>query len=186
MTIPIDASLSLSQIKMSDAPALVKYLNHPTIYENTLMIPNPYTMGDAGWYINFVEERRQKFGRLTDWAIREQNGQVIGGIGFHAENGIRSHKDTIGYWLGAPYWRQGIMTRVVQTLTDLAFRELGLIRIEAPIFPHNIASARVLEKCGFVAEGLLRSYYLKNNHPIDVRMYARIKEENKSFAQEIG
>ena len=184
MTISIDSSLSLSQIKMSDASALVKYLNHPTIYENTLMIPNPYSMGDAGWYINYVEERRQKFGRLTDWAIREQNGQVIGGIGFHVENGIHSHKDAIGYWLGAPYWRRGIMTQVVQTLTELAFREFGLIRIEAPIFPQNTASARVLEKCGFVSEGLLRSYYQKKGNSIDVRMYARIKEENQPLAQE--
>ena len=182
MTIHVDTNLSLSQIKMSDAPTLVKYLSYPPLYENTLMVPNPYTMREAGWYIHFVEEQQQKFGRLTEWAIRDENEQVIGGVGFQVSYGIHSHKDVIGYWLGAPFWGQGIMTKVVQTLTNLAFRDFGLIRIEAPIFPHNVASGRVLQKCGFVSEGILQCYYLRNGTPIDVKMYARIKQEADSVS----
>ncbi|MES2731459.1 MAG: GNAT family protein [Bacteroidota bacterium] len=174
MQILIDSTLSLSQVTMADAPLLVKHLNHEKIFENTLMIPSPYTMNDAGWFITFVEERKQRYGRLNDWAIRDENGQLIGGVGFQVEHGIHSHKDAIGYWLAAPYWGKGISTKVVKVVTNIGFQEFGLRRIEAPIFPHNIASARVLEKNGFESEGILKNYHLKKNQPIDVKMYAKI------------
>lgn len=182
MTIYVDTHLSLSQITLSDAPVLVKYLSYPPLYENTLMIPHPYTMREADCYIHFVEEQKQKFGRLTEWAIRDEREQVIGGVGFHLAYGIHSHKDVIGYWLAAPFWGQGIMTKVIQTITRLAFGDFGLIRIEAPIFPHNVASGRVLQKCGFVSEGILQCYHLRNGSPIDVKMYARIKQAADSVS----
>jgi len=181
MRIPIDASLSLSQVTMADAPALVRYLNHPAIHQNTLKIPFPYTLNDAGWYVNYLEERRQKLGRLTEWAIRDESGQLIGGAGFHVEHGLGSHKDAIGYWLGAPFWGKGIMTRVVNKMVEIGFGEWGLVRLEAPVFLHNLASTRVLEKNGFQAEGILKSYYLKGSHPVDVKMYALVRS-----AQEAG
>ena len=73
----------------------------------------------------------------------------------------------IGYWLAKPFWGRGIMTAVVRTLCDYAFAEFGLVKISAHVFANNPASARVLEKCGFVREGLLRRHYHKDGQYFD-------------------
>jgi RimJ/RimL family protein N-acetyltransferase len=49
------------------------------------------------------------------------------------------------------------------------------VRLEAPVFEWNRASMRVLEKCGFVREGLLRRSIFKDNEVIDSVLYARIR-----------
>ena len=49
---------------------------------------------------------------------------------------------------------------------------VGLVKITAHVFSHNPASARVLEKCGFHEEGVLRKHYLMDGHFIDARLFA--------------
>jgi RimJ/RimL family protein N-acetyltransferase len=83
----------------------------------------------------------------------------------------------MGYWLGEPFRGKGIMTEVVAKVCEVGFSQYKLIRIEAPVFEFNTASGRVLEKNGFRAEGILRSYFLKNEKPVDVKMYARIRTD---------
>jgi RimJ/RimL family protein N-acetyltransferase len=89
--------------------------------------------------------------------------------------GVTSHKDELGYWLGRDYWTKGIMSRVVKSFCSYGFDSLHLIRIEATVFEHNLSSSRVLEKCGFQYEGILKKYYMKDDNFIDVRLYAITK-----------
>ena len=67
------------------------------------------------------------------------------------------------------------MTAVVQRVCQHAFAEFGLVKITAHVFTHNPASARVLEKCGFVQEGLLRKQFVKDGKFIDVKLFALLK-----------
>jgi RimJ/RimL family protein N-acetyltransferase len=73
------------------------------------------------------------------------DGQVAGHIVAYEHSGMRE----VGYWLGKPYWGQGIATRALA-----AFLEYVTAR---PLFARaakdNIASLRVLEKCGFTIHG---------------------------------
>jgi [ribosomal protein S5]-alanine N-acetyltransferase len=59
-------------------------------------------------------------------------------------------------------------------VTEAAFREQNLLRIFAVPFADNAASARVLEKAGYVREGILRSSSVKYGMPRDQAMYARV------------
>lgn len=68
----------------------------------------------------------------------------------------------LGYWTGAPFAGQGIMTEAVGLACSFAFDNLGLNRVHAAFLPHNTASRRVLEKNGFVEEGFAE-HYLKIN-----------------------
>ncbi len=174
--IPVNDHLFLSQIRENDEAALIKYLNNETIHRNTLRIPYPYRSEHAHDFMEYVLAMKEEHGRLTEWAIRNRKGELIGGIGFSRIYGKYSHKDEVGYWLGEPYRGQGIMTEVVAKVCEIGFRDFKLFRIEAPVFPHNAASGRVLEKNGFVAEGVLRHYFLKHARPVDVKMYAKIRE----------
>ena len=71
--------------------------------------------------------------------------QVAGNIVSWEHDGERY----VGYWLGREFWGKGIAT---QALT--AFLEIVTARpLYAHVVKHNVASIRVLEKCGFVFEG---------------------------------
>ncbi|CAA9289369.1 MAG: FIG01201438: hypothetical protein [uncultured Cytophagales bacterium] len=175
MTIRVNEHLSLSPLREGDEDALVRWLNDPVLQRNTLRIPYPYRPDHARDFIDYVQAMQAEHGRPTEWAIRDGSGALIGGIGFSRVYGKYSHKDEMGYWLGAPYRGRGIMTEVVAKVCGIGFGPYKLLRIEAPVFAFNAASARVLEKNGFVAEGVLRSYFLKNDKPVDVKMYAKIR-----------
>ena len=67
------------------------------------------------------------------------------------------------------------MTAVVRRVCRHAFEDFGLAKITAHVFSHNPASARVLEKCGFQQEGLLRKHFLKDGSFIDARLFALLQ-----------
>ncbi|GLY51817.1 GNAT family protein [Lentzea sp. NBRC 102530] len=64
----------------------------------------------------------------------------------------------IGYWVAADRAGGGVATAAVALLTDHAFREAGLHRLEATVRPENGPSIRVLQKSGFREEGLFKRY----------------------------
>ena len=81
-------------------------------------------------------------------------GQInLGGVIYGALRGAH-----IGYWIDRNYANRGYMTEAVNMLTDFAFQELELHRIEINIRPENSPSIRVAEKCGYLYEGLRPRY----------------------------
>ena len=83
-----------------------------------------------------------------------------------------------GYVLARPWWRQGLMTEVLTEVTVWALRQPSVFRIGAVCDFENIGSARVLEKSGFIREGLLRRWLLHPNisdEPRDCYSYARVR-----------
>jgi ribosomal-protein-alanine N-acetyltransferase len=81
-------------------------------------------------------------------------GQInLGGVIYGALRGAH-----IGYWIDREYANRGYMTEAVNMVTDFAFNELELHRIEINIRPENSPSIRVAEKCGYLYEGLRPRY----------------------------
>jgi ribosomal-protein-alanine N-acetyltransferase len=82
-------------------------------------------------------------------------------LGAHTISNVRrgvAQMASIGYWIGRNYARQGYMTAAVNTVLPFAFDHLRLHRLEAACLPSNIASIRLLARCGFGEEGLARRY----------------------------
>ena len=174
MTIVVNDQVHLSEFRPSDKPALVQHLHDRDIYDRTLRIPSPYTDASADEWLALVAKITEQQGRPVQFAVRSAD-DLIGGCGFDGFQAGKSHLAEVGYWLAKPYWGQGIMTAVVQRLCRHAFEEFGLAKITAHVFPHNQASARVLEKCGFQEEGFLRKHFLKCGQFIDARLFALLK-----------
>ncbi|MFX9552167.1 GNAT family protein, partial [Acinetobacter baumannii] len=63
----------------------------------------------------------------------------------------------------------------VKLLTDYAFKNLDVIRVQAGVFGQNTASMRVLEKAGYVKEGIMRNAIIKNGEVMDKHVYAILK-----------
>lgn len=176
MEIKVDLQISLTAYRPEDKAALLEYLNNEDIANNTLVIPYPYTPQHADEWLELTE-KQWAAGNLSNWSIRNHDGQLIGGIGRMQHFGAESHLDEIGYWLGTPFRGQGIMTRAVRTYCKYLFEQEGLVRITATVFPHNPASLRVLEKADFQREGYLRKRYHKNGKYLDGILFAKIKED---------
>ena len=175
MKIVVNNQIHLSEFRPSDKPALIEHLNDRDIYERTFRIPFPYTEADADAFLARVAKATEQHGQPAHFAIRTGDDVLIGGCGLNDFEVGKSHRVEVGYWLAKPLWGQGIMTAVVLRLCQHAFDEFGLVKIIAHVVTHNPASARVLEKCGFVQEGLLRKHFLKDGQFIDVKLFALLR-----------
>lgn len=92
----------------------------------------------------------------------DKPGTIIGSIGLSNVVWGAFRSAHLGYKLDKDYINRGYMTMAVELVTNYAFSELGLHRIEGNVMPRNRRSLRVLEKCGYENEGLAR-YYLNIN-----------------------
>ena len=158
--------------RSTDVDALVRHANNRKIWRNVLdSFPHPYTDADGVDYIERIVP-------ASDGVILaiEVEGEAAGSIGLHLQSGVWRHSAEIGYWLGEAHWGRGITTDAVRVLTRYGLDELRLVRIFARVFEWNAASARVLEKAGYVLEGRHRRAVLKDGDVIDELTYARVRD----------
>jgi RimJ/RimL family protein N-acetyltransferase len=157
--------------RRNDKESLVRVANNRSIWRNLEdRFPHPYTDADADCWFALLE----KLPDVTHWAV-EVEGEAVGGIGFERGEGVHAKSARLGYWLGEPYWGRGIMTAAVRATSDYILAHFDLARLEAPVFEWNPSSMRVLEKCGFVREGVLRRSVFKDGQLIDCALYARVR-----------
>lgn len=171
-------SYYLDTIRDSDEEALVEHLQEPEISRNTLTIPWPYTAEDARAFIARQKDENRAHERPVTFVIRDADDRLVGAIGLKPETaGPGGHRAEAGYWVARPLWGKGVATTALCRLTRYAFEELGLRRIVAHVYVGNRGSIRVLEKCGFRREGMLRQHFLKGGKPRDVIVYGLLPED---------
>ena len=73
------------------------------------------------------------------------------------------------------YWSRGIMTEAVRQICAAAFSELDIVRITGLVYAPNTASIRVLEKNGFVCEGIQRNAVYKDDKIYDLCLFGKLK-----------
>lgn len=165
--------VTIREWKNSDAEELARLLNDKRILDNLRDgLPYPYTVADAEFYINSCinSDKNSQF----CFAIIN-NGEVVGSIGVFRQQNIHFRTAEIGYYIGAESWGKGICTEAVRLACKYVFDNTDIVRIYAEPFAKNMGSCRVLEKNGFVLEGILRKNAYKNGKLRDMKMYAKIK-----------
>lgn len=91
------------------------------------------------------------------WVIAmNETDRLIGAVTLHRIERRQGRAD-VGYVLQAAHWGRGYAREVLRRVLDHAFGVLELRRIEADIDPRNSASCRLVERLGFVREGILRA-----------------------------
>jgi RimJ/RimL family protein N-acetyltransferase len=151
-----------------DAEALVVHANDPQVARCLGdRFPHPYALDDAHLFI--AHALHASSGRA--YAI-QVNGEACGGIGVHPGEGVERHSGELGYWLGRAYWGEGIATAAVRAIVPHALREMELYRLQARVFADNPASMRVLERCGFDREAVLRRLVVKGERLLDMHVFA--------------
>lgn len=105
------------------------------------------------------------------------DGKAVGSISLVLGSDVYRRSAELGYWLGRPFWRRGIMTAAVREMCALGFETWEILRIHAEPYAGNAGSRGVLEKAGFTLEGILRNSVCKNGEILDSCVYAKLKGE---------
>ncbi len=159
----------------SDAAAIVPLANDREVWLGLRdAFPHPYTLDDA---VIFLARSLDAVPRVN-FAI-EASGRLAGGIGYRPGTDVERAGAEIGYWIGRELWGRGIATEALGLVTRHIFATRPEVRrIFAVPFASNAASARVLEKAGYVREGTMRRSAIKDGRYLDQWMYAILRDPN--------
>jgi RimJ/RimL family protein N-acetyltransferase len=163
----------------SDAPSLVRNANDKAVSRCLSdRFPFPYTDEDAQAFLSMAIGQPK-----LNLAI-EVEGAAVGGIGLRPGEGELRIGCHVGYWLGRRCWGRGLMSRILPAYCDFVFRNFGFERLHTTVMANNPASARVLEKSGFLREGTLRRAAIKGGEVFDMWMYAMIRPHLPNRSQD--
>ena len=129
-------------------------------------LPWPYPAdGAATWLTRMHRETAMGKGYVFGIFVKNRPFDgIVGVIGLH----LREKGEwELGYWLGEPFWGEGIMSEAAPAVVRWAFEELGVDRLEAGHFVGNEGSARVLLRCGFEYAGEARRWCETRGHDVD-------------------
>ncbi|GER66564.1 ribosomal-protein-serine acetyltransferase [Weizmannia acidilactici] len=107
------------------------------------------------------------------------NGEICGTVSYNSIDWT-NRAVHIGYWFGEPYQGHGIMTKVVKAMTDYAFKQLNMNRVEIRAATNNSKSRAILERLGFKEEGIIRQSEWLYDHFVDHVVYGMLASEWKT------
>ncbi|RST77214.1 N-acetyltransferase [Siminovitchia acidinfaciens] len=167
--------LHLKEVRHTDAKDLHEFLSDGEV-RKYIGIP-PYTKMEETY--KEIEWYDKIFNTKTGirWGIAlKDDPTIIGSCGFLniSQSNFRAE---IGYELHRSYWRQGIVSEALEAVIKYGFEEMKLNRSEALIEPENVASVKLVERLGFLQEGLLREYEYGAGKFDDLYMYSLLLKD---------
>jgi RimJ/RimL family protein N-acetyltransferase len=158
----------------SDLDRLVHLANNENVSRYLVYtFPYPYTRDDAQWWIATGSKQNGVITRVI-----EHQGLFIGSVGITPQSGWRDHLGEIGYWVAEEYWGKGIATAALRQMTEYGFTNRNFRKLYAPVLAANVASMRVLEKCGYQREAILKGEVQKHKTYFDIHHFARHRYSN--------
>ncbi len=158
----------------TDAESLVRHANSLAVWRNVRdRFPHPYTDADAKQWLDSQESAEPP---VLNFAIAVGE-EAVGGVGLIPGTDVEAQSAEIGYWLGEQWWGRGLATAAVREITWYGFGELRMIRLFASVFDFNPASGRVLEKVGYVREGVLRDAAVKQGQVVSTIVYGMTRDD---------
>ncbi|MDN7591231.1 GNAT family N-acetyltransferase [Burkholderia seminalis] len=162
--------LSLRQLDRADLDAWYAYLSNPDVFRHTswnLRAPDDL----LPLFDNIESADPDSIRRLA--IVDTASGTLAGTVGLHTVSTVNRSAE-IAYDLAPSHWGRGIASAVCEAVTAWAFTTGGVMRMQAVVLTSNAGSARVLQKCGYRYEGLLRAYKMVRGTQGDFAMYARL------------
>ena len=157
--------LFMRAYQKEDMLKVYKVINDPNIYATTLQIPYPYPKERLETWFYFMQ-KNEAYGKGYECGIFLQD-EYVGHVGL-VNIDASHHCAEITYFIGKAYWGKGYATEAVKAMVKFGFENLHLERIVGRAMCHNQSSIRVLEKSGFLFEGIARHEVCKDGKFIDV------------------
>lgn len=160
----------LRLLRQSDLAAWFGYLARPEVFEHT------------SWNVQAHDEllplvwdpALETPDRALRLAVaRADDDALVGTIGFHGVSAANRTAE-LAYDFSPSVWGRGIASALCRTVVAWGHGHAGLVRVQATVLHTNERSRRVLERCGFAREGLLRKYRMVRGTPGDFYLYAHL------------
>ncbi|KAL7903426.1 acyl-CoA N-acyltransferase [Trichoderma sp. SZMC 28014] len=181
-------NLIIRRWSISDAPALAKAANYPSIVVNLRdRFPSPFSLADAEAYLTHHTVSPEGYPTAMAIFVKPNSGHntsdeplFIGGAGLESKGDVYYRTWELGYWFTPSAWGKGYATEFVKALVPWAFETWPrLNRIEAMAYERNEASQKVLRKCGFVREGMRRGALEKQGEILDESIWGILRSDIK-------
>ncbi len=168
--------LLIREFESADFDAIHSFAADPAVYRHMEWGPN--TEADTHAFLERCREQRLESPRLfyERAIVLKETGQLIGSSGIRIRD-VGHRNGDFGYTLDSRFWGKGYATEVARELVRFGFEDLKLHRIYATCRPENLASARVLEKCGLKLEGHLRENKFVRGVWVDSLLYALLEQD---------
>jgi RimJ/RimL family protein N-acetyltransferase len=130
----------------------------------------------------FIERQHQRLADRSGYSFAiadATSDQALGQIGLGLKN-FNAGRVSIGYWIAPRHRQKGVASRALSALSSWALTQPGIYRLELYIEPWNEGSWRTAERCGFIREGLLRSWQAVGGRRKDMYMYSRTRPPSDS------
>ncbi|MGO4904180.1 GNAT family N-acetyltransferase [Flavobacterium sp. W20_MBD1_R3] len=167
--------LLLRRVDATDIKEILALRSNP---ETMKYIPRPLLQSDeeALEHIAMIDTKiRANEG--INWAITLKNNPKLIGIIGHYRIKPENYRAELGYMLLPEYHGKGIVSEAVEKAVNYGFQVMKLHSIEAIIDPENNASAKVLEKNGFVKEAHLKEYEFFEGRFLDTVIYSILNKD---------
>ena len=161
--VPLTAAYEVSVAALVDDEGVRTYTRIPTE-------PPP---GFAASWLGFYEEGWRD-GTRAGFAVEDHSGDFLG-LGMVINIVREGRQGEIGYVVAPSARGRGVATRTLRLLTEWGFGELDFERIELWIDVSNPASERVAENAGYTREGILRSYWFKEDRRCNFGVWSRLR-----------
>lgn len=164
-------TITIRQWAADDLNNLILYANNTNVWDNLRnYFPSPYTEEDAKNWL----EKMATDSPIVNLAI-DIDGQAVGGIGLILNADVYVYSAEISYWIGEPFWNQGVATEAIRQMIEYCNYYFDIVRIYAEVFESNKASMRALEKNGFYLEGVRRKAVYKNAVLMDDYIWVKLR-----------
>jgi RimJ/RimL family protein N-acetyltransferase len=169
------ARLRLRALRAEDAGALFAIFSDPVVCR--------YLSWGTWASIDVARERAERYVRemaagesVTLLIVRKEDDAVLGDCTLFSFD-AQCRRAEVGYSLATAAWGRGYVQEAVGALLQFGFDAMDLHRVEADIDPLNAASARSLERLGFVREGLLRERWIVEGQVSDSAIYGLLRRD---------
>lgn len=163
------SDVTIRAYEEADIPAVARLYNQRSVAAGTLQIP-----------MMAVSERAARYTPSPDlrMLVAEIDGVVVGHAGLTLYRGRRKHVAEVGIGVDEDFQGQGVGTKLMEAVLDLADNWYNIARVELTVYADNAAALHLYRKLGFVEEGFHRDYAFREGHYVDVVSMARLRDGN--------
>lgn len=166
--------LLIRKIRPSDAQDLLECLSDPIVTEK-MMHRRVITLAEMQDRVRAYLREYECHAGARFGAVLRQSGKMIGSVMLTPVQ--YAGRAVLGFYINRAYWGHGFAAEMVLATMQFGFSQAGLCRIEASCFEENLASARVMERCGMRCEGISEDYYFVHGELKNVKRYALLRRD---------
>ena len=163
-------TITIRRSSAKDAGAIARIMSDPAIFGALLQLPYPT---EESWAKRLADVPAPGSADLS--LVAELDGTVVGSAGMHAPTPAlrRRHATGIGISVAVEAQGKGVGGALMEALCNYADNWAGIHRIELTVYTDNDVAVRLYRRFGFVLEGTLKGYAMRDGRYVDAYTMAR-------------